>query len=278
MVEVKRLPNGFEYLEVTNNIASAKIALQGAHIFSYKTDLENLWVSSIANYEDGKAIRGGIPICWPVFGKPVYSQLNQHGFARNRMWELVNSKEEDDMTILTLRLRDTRDEHFDYKCELNVTFNIGNELEIELTTKNLDSRAFKITQALHTYFAVSNISEISITGLENKPYFDQRDAAHKIQKSALTIDAEVDRIYQNTDNTITIHDSNKTTSITNLNSKSVIVWNPWIDKSLNMDDLNNEGYKNFICIESANALDDFVLLQSAKSHSLKIKIDFINIV
>jgi glucose-6-phosphate 1-epimerase len=278
MVTIKRYKNDFEYICIKNSVASAKIALQGAHMFSYKTDVEHLWVSSLAKYEDGKAIRGGVPICWPVFGKPDYSQLNQHGFARNRMWELVSSEDEKDITIVTLKLLDAKHEHFNYECELSVTFHIGKELQIELTTKNLGYESVKITQALHTYFNISDISDAQITGLENKPYFDQLDATNKIQNGVIKIDAEVDRIYKGVDKTITLTDANKTTNITNTNSKSVIVWNPWVEKSLSMGDLDNNGYKNFVCIESANALNDFVVLEKDESHTLKLSIEHSDIV
>ncbi|MBN2782960.1 MAG: hypothetical protein JXQ66_06940 [Campylobacterales bacterium] len=69
MVEIKTLDNGFEYIEIINQNAKAKIALQGAYIFSYETFKEHLWVSKLSCLKKGKAIRGGVPICWPWFGK-----------------------------------------------------------------------------------------------------------------------------------------------------------------------------------------------------------------
>ncbi|MEA1956335.1 MAG: D-hexose-6-phosphate mutarotase [Campylobacterota bacterium] len=274
MITLKKLDNGFEYIEITNKVASAKIALQGAHLFRYKTDVEHLWVSSIAKFEKGKAIRGGVPICWPQFGKPKDSKLKQHGFARESMFELVESKDSDAMTIVTLKLIDAKDENFNYGCELSITFYIGEELKIELTTKNLDTKQIKITQALHTYFAISHISNISIRGLENKPYLDQLDAKFKKDSDAIAIVEEVDRIYQDVDSPIILEDADKTINITNTNSASTIVWNPWIEKAKNTKDMDDDGYENFVCIESANALDDFVVLEGGESYILTTKQSF----
>jgi len=130
----------------------------------------------------------------------------------------------------------------------------------------------KITQALHTYFAISNISNISIVGLKNKPYFDALDYKVKKQDTDISISSEVDRIYQEVDNDIVLQDNDKKTIIKNTNSSSVIVWNPWIEKSHHIKDMQDDAYKDFVCIESANASDDFVILQKDEIHTLITKI------
>ena len=99
MFEFKTQENGFKYIEIKNDSAHAKIAVQGAHIFHYtrKNEEPILWLSDTSHMEDGEHIRGGVPICWPSFGfnNP---ELPPHGFARNRMWDLVNIIEEDSDT------------------------------------------------------------------------------------------------------------------------------------------------------------------------------------
>jgi len=269
---LKKLANGFEYLEITNKFASAKIALQGAHLFSYKRDFELLWVSEKSKFEDGVAIRGGIPICWPQFGLVKDSKLKQHGYARTSMWEFIRDEEKENLTIITLKLKNSKHRYFDFNCEVMVTFYIGKELNIELQTKNLDAKQMKITQALHTYFDISDISNISISGLQNKPYLDALDAKMKKQNDYITINSEVDRVYQEVDSNIVLQDTHKKTTIKNTNSSSVIVWNPWIDKCHKMADMQNDAYKRFVCIESANAIDDFITLQTNEIHTLITKI------
>jgi len=271
-ISLKKLENGFEYLEITNKSASAKIALQGGHLFSFKRDTELLWVSEKSRFEEGVAIRGGIPICWPQFGLVKDSKLKQHGYARTSIWELIQSEEKENLTIVTLKLKTSKHKDFDFNCEVMVTFYIGEELIIELKTKNLDTKEMKITQALHTYFDISDISNISISGLQNKPYLDALDTKIKKQDGEVTIDTEVDRVYQEVDSDIVLQDIHKKTTIKNTNSSSVIVWNPWVNKCHNMADMKDDGYKKFICIESANAIDDFITLQTGEIHTLITKI------
>jgi len=272
MIKLKKFDNGFEYLEIINKSASAKIALQGAHIFSFKRDSELLWVSEKSKFENGTAIRGGVPICWPQFGLQKNSELKQHGYARTSLWELVNTKEEEELSIVTLKLKNSKHKHFDYESEVTITFYIGYELKMHLKTKNTDDKPMKITQALHTYFRISNISNISIIGLKNKSYFDTVDAKIKKQNSDISISSEVDRIYQEVDSDIVLQDNDKKIIIKNTNSSSVIVWNPWIEKCHNMKDVKDDAYKNFVCIESANASKDFITLHKDEIHTLITKI------
>ena len=178
MTEFKNFPNGFEYIEVTNRVSSAKIALQGAHLFEYKCakDEELLWCSSLAEFQANRPIRGGIPICWPWFGpRDDNLSLAQHGFARTSNFSFVSSQEKDDeTTIITLQLTDTPQSRllWNFKFELLVTITISKHLHVELKTTNLDSKEFKISQALHTYFGIKNILDAKIFGIKNRTYYN----------------------------------------------------------------------------------------------------------
>ena len=273
MYELKKLPNGFEYLEIKNDKASAKIALQGAHIFEYKRDGEAdiLWLSEISDFEFGKAIRGGVPLCWPRFGNSD-KNLPQHGFARTALFELVSVEElNSNTTKVHLQLKDTEKSRkiWDYKFQLNFTITISDTLVMELKTINKDTKSFEITQALHTYFTVSNIGEVKIDGLDKKPYLDALNMKTKIQDGKVNFDGEVDRVYQEVDSTITLEDKNHKININNQGSKSVIVWNPWTYKCSKMSAMKDDAYKKFVCIESANAFEDFVSILPNNSHTLK---------
>lgn len=273
MVSHKKFPNGFEYIEVENSSAKAKIALQGAHLFEYvKTDEESfLWLSEISDFEQGKSIRGGIPICWPWFGMNKDKNLPQHGFARTSMWEFVCCDEIDEKTssvTLKLTCNDEMLKMFPYKFELELHVVISDELILELKTTNIDDKEFEITQALHTYFAVSHISHVRVKGLDEKPYLDALTWEKETQKGDITFSEEVDRVYQEVDDEVLLLDKNRTISIKNEGSTSVVVWNPWIDKCKRMSAMRDDAYKSFVCIESANAFDDARILQPKESHTL----------
>lgn len=276
MILNKKLPNGFEYIDIENDIASAKIALQGAHIFHYnrKDEDDILWISNSSDFEYGKAIRGGVPLCWPSFGMQN-KNLPQHGFARTSMFELVESKEIDSKTTqIILKLQDSKDSFslWPYHFELILKVTVSDKLTMELTTTNMDDKPFELTQALHSYFSVSHISNIEVKGLENKPYFDALTDEECIQNKKIIFTGEFDRVYQEVDSVISLVDETRVIKIQNEGSSSLVVWNPWIDKCARMSAMENDSYKSFVCIESANAFDDFKVLHPLESHTLKATI------
>ncbi len=274
MVVLKKLENGFDILEIDNEFASAKIALQGGHIYHYERadDKQVLWVSPSSDLELGKAIRGGIPLCWPWFGMNKEDEnLPQHGFVRTSLFHLESSQKlEDGSTQVILLLCDSKESRsvWNHRFELRVEFIISDSLEIKLTTKNLDDQPFTITQALHTYFEVSNINDVKITGLEEKPYFDALTTKGCVQKDAIIFEQEVDRVYQEVQDAVFLKDATRSIQINNQGSSSVVVWNPWIEKTKRMSAMNDDAYKTMVCIESANALDDERSIQAQENHTI----------
>lgn len=274
MYELKKCENGFEYIEVLNATVNAKIALQGAHIYEFKCQDQKdiLWLSETAAFEDGVAIRGGIPICWPRFGNSDKT-LPAHGFSRTAMFRLSSVKELDrNITEVTLLLEDDEETHkiWDFSFRLEVIFTISDTLSVEMKTTNTDSKEFMITQALHSYFSVSNIDNVSIEGLEDKPYLDTLTDKKHIQNEKLIINVECDRVYQEVDKNILLKDKNRVVEIEAKGSSSCIIWNPWIEKGSRMSGMRADSYKEFVCIETANAFDDFIIIKADESHCLKV--------
>ena len=265
-----------DFVEVKNNKAFAKIALNGGHIFHYERVGQEplLWLSETSDFEDGKSIRGGIPICWPWFGKPEGKTL-QHGFARTSKWTHESTTEVDaDTTVVILKLNHSEEtlKLFPYKFELALHVEVGESLKVELKTTNLDTKAFEITQALHTYFSVSHIDDIEISGLENKPYLDALTWKKEVQNGVITFNQEVDRVYQGIDKVIVLKDKTRTLHVDGSGSASAVIWNPWIDKCARMSAMKKDAYKEFVCIETANAFDDKRTIFPNQSHILKVVI------
>jgi glucose-6-phosphate 1-epimerase len=275
VIEHKVLENGFAYILVKNRFAEAKIALQGAHIFHYKRVNEEplLWLSEITDFEYGKAIRGGIPICSPWFGFNENKNLPQHGFARISLWEFVSGNESDDKSsslIFRLRYSDETLKLWRYKFELELHIIISDKLTIELKTTNIDCESFKLTQALHTYFQLSHISNVSVKGLYQKPYFDALSGEKFIQNGDIYFDQEVDRVYQEVKERVILKDIQREIEIKNSGSSSVVVWNPWIEKTKRMSAMREDAYEYMLCVESANAFEDARVLRPKESHILKV--------
>jgi len=199
--------------------------------------------------------------------------LPQHGFARTSLFKLLSITEIDTRTSeVVLQLTPTMEtlKLWNFHFELNLKITITDTLTLELQTINRDSKDFTITQAFHTYFNVSHISDVVINGLDKKPYFDALDEKNKIHKGTLTFTEEFDSVYQEVDQDIYLKDRSRTISIETEGSSSAVIWNPWSKKCSRMSAMKHDAYKEFVCIESANAYDDFKLLKPNESHTLKV--------
>jgi len=277
MIKQKNHNNNFIYLEVTNTHAQAKIALQGAHVFAYKAKDKPalLWLSPKAYFEEGKAIRGGIPICFPWFGKHTSDdELPQHGFARTALWELVLTEElEDGSTHLRLKLTDSEEtlKVWAYRFEVCLDVVVGETLQLGLHITNNDSKAFEVSTALHTYFNISHIDDVRIVGLDGCRYYDALTKSIEVQSKTLKFTSEVDKVYQGVVNSIQLHDATQQITIEAKGSSSMVVWNPWKQKSSAMADMSDDGYLSMVCLETSNAREDSRVVYPMQTHSLKVK-------
>lgn len=275
MITHKQFDNGFRYIEIENMYAEAKIALQGAHLFHYKVKDKSslLWLSETACFEEGKSIRGGIPICFPWFGKNKNNpSFSQHGFARTQLWSIILAEEKGDGTThIQLQLKPNTDTlaQWNYLFDVTLDVTIGQELSIALSVTNVDTKSFEISTALHTYFSVSDIDTVSIKGLDGRVYYDALDEKKHIQKGDIFIQEEVDRVYYNSSKMITLLDGDTRVKLYQEGSNSLVVWNPWIKKSKQMNDMIEDGYRSMICLETSNAREDSKVLKPNESHVLK---------
>lgn len=264
---------GFPTIRVSNAHASATIALHGAHVMDYipRDQQPVLYTSPETHLREGKAIRGGIPICWPWFSAhPTNPALPSHGFARNRFWQLTHTKSTPEYTELIFELDTKSIEELGHDCSVTATIRVGAELEVSLTTTNLGENDFTVGGALHSYFQISNISSISVNGLDQTAFIDTLTDKTHTQTGSIQFDSEYDTIYTDTAAETIIHDPgfNRDIHITKKGSLTTVVWNPWIDKAKAMADLPDGDYTEFLCIEPTNALDDVYSLKTNESHTL----------
>jgi glucose-6-phosphate 1-epimerase len=278
MLTKKTTDEDFPYLLVENGSATAKIALQGAHLFHYEQKGKDplLWLSENSHFTYAKAIRGGIPICWPWFGKhPTSAKLPQHGFARTALFTLTKVREVNEgCTELTLELRHDAAtlELWPHRFRLQVHIRVASALSLQLSTSNRDSSHFEISSALHSYFAVSHIDQVSVQGLEQKSFLDLLTKSTVTQQGPLHITGETDRIYQNVTKTLLLKDTKRTIHIAATGSRSCVVWNPWIEKSKHISDMGDTAYQTMLCVETANAAEDSRILKPGSSHDLQVTI------
>lgn len=270
---------GFVNAVVRNGISECVVCLYGGHVMSFKPDGKRdlLWMSKFSYFEEGKPIRGGIPVCWPWFGAhPSGSEMPSHGFARISQWKVKSVTEGKNFTELALSLsdRDLSDKRFKTQpFELEISLKCGKTLEVELSTMNSGERDFKLTEALHTYFSLSDIRKISISGLDGAEYIETAGGIreNKTQSGNILFNSEVDRIYTDSVCDCVISDPGlgRKIRISKQGSRTTVVWNPWIAKSAKMPDYGDNEYPEMVCVETVNAGSDSITLSPGKIHRMK---------
>ncbi|MBS2213704.1 D-hexose-6-phosphate mutarotase [Carboxylicivirga mesophila] len=258
--------------ELQSKFATAKVSLYGAHVLSFipKDQDDVLFVSPKAIYKDEKAIRGGIPVCWPWFGPhPVDSSLPSHGFARISNWAVINTSASDEEVSIELGLTSNAETMrlWPYQFEASLLIKLSKELTVELTTRNSDNKPFEVSAALHSYFNISDIDTVTLEGLSGVNYLDDVTNANGHQTAKLlSFGQRTDRRYRTSGKAI-IHDSKRDISVKKSGSGITVVWNPGAELAMQMGDLA-EHYKNMLCVEAANSLDDTIVIQPGMSHTL----------
>ena len=268
----------FIYANIQTAQASATISLYGGQVLSYKpanASDDLLFLSEQAYYKKGKAIKGGIPICWPWFGAdPEDKGRPAHGFARNSEWAVLETAVEKNGSIrlsLELKLNDTTRKLWEGDISARLDVVVGDNLALTLTTFNNSKDEMQLTQALHTYFNVGDSTQVSVTGLEGKTYLDKADGGgERIQQGPVTISGEVDRIYTDINNDLVIHDPvlDRKIRIQSSGSASAVVWNPWKEIAAEMGDLGDTDYLRMLCVETTNAGPDIVTIAPGDPYKL----------
>ena len=267
-------------VNINNQYAEARFSLQGGQLLSWqpKHEKDVIWLSEDTVFADGCSIRGGVPICWPWFGAHATNKVfPSHGYARTQDWQVTETKVlSDGSTFMALRLlqQAVAEEHRMFDTDLELQVKVGKKFEMALITRNSGKNTITIGEAFHTYFNISDITEVTIRGLENQTFIDALDQwQRKNEVEPITINAEIDRIYLDSpDNECVIVDTEfkRRIRISKQGSHSTVVWNPWIDKSEKLGDMGNEGYKKMVCVESSNAADDVIVIEPGGEHCLSV--------
>ena len=270
------LEGDIPFIMIANKFGEADISLYGAHILSYRPHdtIDLLWMSPLSLFEEGKAIRGGIPVCFPWFGPHSGDAgLPQHGFARITMWEVSETKSmEKGESYVALKLvssEETR-KYWPHDFVAEMIFVLGNQLSVSLKVTNTSSEPIEYTAALHSYFNLSGIENISIEGLENTQYENQLDGQrYKQDENPLKITEATTRHYFDTEADSVIRDPyfRRSIRIKKEGSKCTTVWNPGAEACEKMNDMPDDGYETFVCVETVNNINDRIILSPGESHT-----------
>ncbi|MCE5975886.1 D-hexose-6-phosphate mutarotase [Pseudomonas sp. JR33AA] len=270
--------------------AELLIAQQGAQVLSYQRVGEPplLWLSDQAIFRQGKSVRAGVPVCWPWFGnlqrnpqavQAMYhgEQAPAHGLARARDWQLLGIEEAGESLRIEFELPEAQGDlpGWPHDVELKLVVVLGEDLRLNLTSRNMGNTPVTISQALHSYFAVSDVRQARVEGVDGLGYIETlADWEQRQQQGALMFAGETDRIYLNTPQTLSIVDPHwsRRITLTSCGSRSAVIWNPWIDRARDLADMADDGWQRMLCIETANVWDDLVELKPGHSCSLEVRI------
>ncbi len=271
--------------------AQLLIAKQGAQVLSYQVgdDKPVIWLNEKAQFVHGKGIRAGVPICWPWFGNLALNPpsvqamrasaepATAHGLVRTREWELLDYDDAGEALHIELGLPHVEGglPGWPHDVTLTLKIRLDTHLHLSLVSHNRSDTAVSISQALHSYFAVSNVRQVRVEGVEGLTYIETLDDWKRVKQSGdLTFSGETDRIYLDTPDTLSIVDPEWERRITlqSEGSRSAVIWNPWIDKTARFNDMAADGWQRMLCIETANVMDDVVTLEPGASHTLGVSI------
>lgn len=276
-VAIEDGPGGLKRVAVSTALCDGHVYLHGAHVshFQRKGEKPILWMSEKSLFAAGKPIRGGVPICFPWFGgRQGHPESPAHGIARLMDWTLQGVTREQDGAItvtLTLVSNEATKAHWshDFGAVMRVSF--GRELMMTLGVANTGTQAFTFEAALHTYFAVGDVRQVRVLGLENVKYLSKVEGgAIKSSDQPITITAETDRLYMRTHAACVLDDASlgRRLKVAKTGSETTVVWNPWVAKSKAMPDFGDEEWPGMLCIETANVGDSAVTLQGGAVHEM----------
>ncbi|HEY4220550.1 MAG TPA: D-hexose-6-phosphate mutarotase [Myxococcota bacterium] len=265
----EKTPGGLSMLFIRTEQCEARVFAHGGHVAAWTPagQRPGLHLSPKSAFDPKKAIRGGIPICFPWFGnrsgghpaRDAELKSPAHGFVRTRAWHVDEvSLEENGRMRVVMSMHDDDETRalWDAAFQATVTATLGQTLQVSLAVKNTGTSDLEIEEALHTYLEVGDVNLVKIVGLEATQYIDKVDDFKEKTSGTtpLMLSGETDSIYLATKGTVTVDDPllKRHIRVEKTGSTSTVVWNPWMVKATAMPDVGGDAWKSFVCVEAAN--------------------------
>jgi glucose-6-phosphate 1-epimerase len=268
---------GFLRVSINTPASTGEIYLHGAHLTSWRPagGEEVIFLSSRSQFEPGKAIRGGIPVCFPWFRNKVDDpKAPSHGFVRTKDWQLDDVEMRGDGVMVSLST--TSDEGtkawWPHDFHLLHRVILGVALTQQLVVSNTGTTPLRFEEALHTYYRVGGAEAIRISGLDGVAYLDNTDAnREKRQVGDIVFTAQTDSAYLDTTHAVEIADPvlHRRIRLSKQNSRTTVVWNPWSTGAQSLADLGDEEWRAMACVEASNMRAFAVDLAPGQQHTMK---------
>ncbi|HEY2858229.1 MAG TPA: D-hexose-6-phosphate mutarotase [Terracidiphilus sp.] len=272
---------GLPIVRISSPAATAEVSLYGAQVLSWRPagTEEVIFLSDRSQFQPGRAIRGGIPVCFPWFReKSDNPSAPKHGFVRTKEWRLDSLHAADDGSVTLVCITSGDDSTralWPHDFLVTYRIRIADTLRLELTTMNRGSSPFRFEEALHTYFRIGDIHQASVHGLDAATYLDNTDAnRQKRQSGDLAVTGPTDNAYIATEAPVDIIDPalQRRLRTEKLRSGTTVVWNPWREGAATLSDLDKDEWRNFLCVEASNILNAGISLAPGEEHTLRATI------
>lgn len=247
---------------------------RGAHLAEWhppKAARPVLFSGSLATIGEGRAWRGGVPLCVPWFGSgPDGRRSPAHGPARTALWRRLPAGAGETRHRLVLN-RDATGGSATIEL-LAGTRRGDEELDSTLEIRNAGLAPVVVEAALHSYLAVSDVREVRLRGLEHAPFLDKTTGRREPAAPGIPLGGAVDRIYDSSDEPLELHDPGweRVLRIERAGSSRVVVWNPGPDGG--PADLAPGEWLDFLCVEAAAVGDGSLHLAPGEAHLLRSRL------
>lgn len=272
-------PGGLVRLRLATPVAEAEVYLHGGHVTHYQPRGSGpvLFASAQSRFDAKAAIRGGVPVIFPWFGpRADDASAPMHGFARTAEWDVGSvARQADGGVVVVLRLdaSDATRSAWPHPFVLRHRITVGAALDLALVVDNPSAEPLVFEEALHTYLAVGDVREVSVTGLGGTTYIDKTDGMRRKPQGGepLRLTGETDSVYLGTRAACVVDDpaGGRRLVVDKAGSETTVVWNPWAAKAHAMADLGGEEWLRMLCVEPANAADNRVTLPPGARHEMR---------
>jgi glucose-6-phosphate 1-epimerase len=263
-------------VKITSSLCEGEMYLHGAQVTSWKpveAD-EVLFLSTQSRWQEGQAIRGGIPVCFPWFRAKVDDpRAPAHGFVRTKQWQLASIIETGSGVAVSMFTENDESTQrwwpWEFRLVLRATF--GSELTLELLCTNTGITPLSFEEALHTYNRVADIRNVRLHGLDAVRFLDNTDSnREKVQHGDMAIVSQTDNAYLDTEGSVDLvdPDMHRRIRLRKVNSLTTVVWNPWREGAGGLHDLRDGEWTKFACVEASNILGTTVKLAPGQEHGM----------
>jgi len=202
----------------------------------------------------GKEVHGGLPICWPWFGKR--EGCPKHGLARYLKWRLVNRVGKDGVVLETSSTPETM-KVWPHAFKLTAKIFVAgpNGLRIAVTETNTGKTAYESAFGVHPYFVVADACDVMLDGERlPKPWVIKEFAAdgksHELQDFAGKV----------------------AYSVMSSGNDTWYVWNPGVERTPLCETLGPDEWRRFFCLEPFMRQPITLAPGESREHVVKISV------